>query len=137
MRKQILAATTAFILGGITTGALLAQAQPAPQATAAAPDAMPRPWMHGPRAMHRMHGRAGMMQTFALVYKHADRQLTPPDVQKIAEAFLLWRGNHSWKVVDVAPTPEGPIAFSLATQEGSVVAKFTMDAHTGRIARLS
>ena len=44
-----------------------------------------------------------------------DRKLTPPDVQKIAEAFLLWNGNHSWKVIDVAPAPDGTIGFALAT----------------------
>ena len=35
------------------------------------------------------------LRTFALIYPQQDRNLTPPDVQKIAEAFLLWRGNHS------------------------------------------
>ena len=73
--------------------------------------------------------------TFALVYRQADRQLTAPDVQKIAEAFLLWNGNHSWKVVNVASAQDGAIGFSFATKEGSVVASFTMDPHTGRIAR--
>ena len=38
--------------------------------------------------------------TFALIYRQQDRKLTPPDVQKIAEAFLLWHGNHTWKVVE-------------------------------------
>lgn len=73
--------------------------------------------------------------TFALVYRHDDRQLTPPDVQKIAEGFLLWNGNHTWKVVNAAATPDGAIGFSLATQEGSVIASFTMDPHTGRVSR--
>jgi hypothetical protein len=75
------------------------------------------------------------MRTFALIYRQSDRQLAPADVQKIAEAFLLWNGNHTWKVTDVAATPEGPIAFSLASPEGSVIAKFTMDPHTAKIAR--
>ena len=48
-------------------------------------------------------GQWARCATFALVYRQEDRKLTPPDVQKIAEAFLLWNGNHSWKVVDVAP----------------------------------
>ena len=90
--------------------------------------------------MQRGHdgGVAAAMQrlrTFALVYRQEDRNLTPPDVQKIAEAFLLWNGNHTWKVVDVAPTADGAIGFSLATQEGSVIARFTMDPHTGRVTR--
>ena len=76
------------------------------------------------------------MRTFALVYRQPDRQLAPADVQKIAEAFLLWNGNHTWKVIDVAPTPDGPIGFSLATPEGGVIAKFTMDPHTGKIERV-
>ena len=63
--------------------------------------------------------------------------MTPADVQKIAEAFLLWNGNHTWKVIDVAPTPDGAIGFSLATQDGSVIAKFTMDPHSGRIRRIA
>ena len=82
----------------------------------AAPDRRPRP--------------------FALVYRQPDRQLAPADVQKIAEAFLLWNGNHTWKVIDVAPTADGAIGFSLATPDGSVIAKFTMDPHTGRIPRV-
>ncbi len=75
------------------------------------------------------------LRTFALVYRQEDRNLTPPDVQKIAEAFLLWNGNHTWKVVEVAPTSDGAIGFGLATQEGSVIARFTMDPHSGRVAR--
>ncbi len=76
-----------------------------------------------------------MMRNLALVYRRTDRKLTPPDVQKIAEAFLLWHGNHTWKVVDVAPTSDGAIGFALATQDGSVIARFTMDPHTGRVTR--
>ena len=58
------------------------------------------------------------------------------DVQKVVEGFLLWRGNHTWKVVDVAATSDGAIGFGLATQEGSVIARFTMDPHTGRLTRV-
>ena len=75
------------------------------------------------------------LRSFALVYPQADRKLTPPDVQKIAEAFLLWHGNHSWKVVEVAATSDGAIGFALATPEGSVIARFTMDPHSGRVTR--
>jgi hypothetical protein len=76
-----------------------------------------------------------MRAAFALVYPQADRNLTGADVQKIAEAFLLFRGNHTWKVVEVAPAADGTIGFALATQEGSVIARFTMDPHTGRVTR--
>ena len=52
------------------------------------------------------------LRTFALIYRQQDRQLGPPDVQKIAEAFLLWNGNHSWKVIDVAADHRmAPIGF--------------------------
>lgn len=138
MRKLILTAATAFVIGGISTGAVLSHAQPASPPAAqldGAPPPPPRPgmgWMH-----HGHHGPGGgMMRDFALVYRQADRQLAPADVQKIAEAFLLWNGNHTWKVTDVAPTNAGPIGFSLSTPEGSVVAKFTLDPHTGKLDRV-
>ena len=51
--------------------------------------------------------RMRRLRNFALVYPQEDRKLTPPDVQKIAEAFLLWHGNHTWKVVEVAPAADG------------------------------
>jgi hypothetical protein len=90
--------------------------------------------------MHRMHGMHGQPpfrpDTFALVYRAPDRNLAPADVQKIVEAFLLWRGNHTWKATNVAATADGAVAFSLSTPEGSVVAKFTMDPHTGRVTRV-
>ena len=138
MRKTILTALAVVAIGGATTGVLIAQAQPTPPPGQAGPS--PPHWMG--RMQHGQPGqeRGGMMQrlrTFALVYPQSDRKLAPPDVQKIAEAFLLWHGNHDWKVIDVAPTPEGPIGFALSTQNGSVIARFTMDPHTGRMERVS
>jgi hypothetical protein len=138
MRKTILAAVAAFVLGGATTGALIAVAQPAPPPPDAAggppPPRGPMGWMH---RMHGMHGRPPFRpDTFALIFRAPDRNLSPADVQKIAEGFLLWRGNHTWKVSDVAPTADGAIAFSLTTPDGSVVAKFTMDPHTGHVTRV-
>lgn len=142
MRRLIMTAVTAFVVGGATTGAMVAIAQPAPppatvDGAPAGPgmEMPPRPWQHGPGRFGMHHGGPGL-GTFALVYRQADRQLTPADVQKIAEAFLLWHGNHSWKVVNVAATPDGPIGFAVATPEGSVIAKFTMDPHTGRVKRI-
>jgi hypothetical protein len=144
MRQTIIAAAAAFVLGGIATGAVLSQAQPAPPQPApdGAPPAPGHHWMggwdHHPGPEEHgamMHHRGEMMRAFALIYRHQDRALAPADVQKIAEAFLLWNGNHTWKVIDVAPTTDGPIGFSLATPDGGVIAKFTMDPHTGRIAR--
>ena len=151
MRKTLIAAATAFVLGGIATGAVLSQAQPAPPppGPAAQGDRLsgppgdqpsmgwgqhPRPGMFG----HRWGpmGRPGGMRAFALIYRQQDRALSPADVQKIAEAFLLWNGNHTWKVGDVAATSDGLVAFSLTTQDGSLVAKFTMDPHSARVARV-
>ncbi len=134
MRRTILAAVAVLAIGGAATGIMIANAQPAPPP--AAMEGRPH-WMGW---MHRDHDRQGgegmrRLRTFALVYPQEDRKLTPPDVQKIAEAFLLWRGNHTWKVVEVAPTADGAVGFALATQEGSVIARFTMDPHSGRVTR--
>ena len=145
MRKTILAAAAVLLMGG----GLAAIAQPAPGGP---PPGGPDHRLvdgpgHGPReGWMRHHGMMGRMhhqmdehpfdpRTFALVYRQADRQLAPADVQKIAEAFLLWNGNHSWKVVDVAPAGDNAIGFAIATPEGSVIARFTMDPHTGRVTR--
>jgi hypothetical protein len=124
VRHTLLAATAAFVIGSITTGAVLSQAQPAPTPT------------QEESAPHHLHHHGFGRRTFGLIYRQEDRQLAPADVQKIAEAFLLWNGNHAWKVSDVAATTAGPIAFNLTTPEGSVVAKFTMDPHTGHIHRV-
>lgn len=146
MRKTILAAMAAFVIGGATTGALIAAAQPAPPPPDAQGGPPPPPgqmgrMMGGPMGWwHRMHERRehGPIPpgTFALIYRAPDKNLNAGDVQKIAEGFLLWRGNHSWKVTDVAPAADGTIGFSLATPEGSVIARFTMDPHTGHVTRL-
>ncbi|HEX3573725.1 MAG TPA: hypothetical protein VHU42_03905 [Rhodopila sp.] len=141
MRQTILAAAAAFVIGGIATGAVLSQAQPAPPPGREMGEPGPHPGMHHLGMMdwhHRMmEHRPFAPGTFALIHRQEDRQLAPADVQKIAEAFLLWNGNHTWKVTNVAATSDGPIGFSLTTPEGSVVAKFTMDPHTGRIQRIS
>jgi hypothetical protein len=86
-------------------------------------------WMHEHHA-HRME----MMRKFALVYRADDRKLTPPDVQKIAEAFLLWNGNHTWKVLNVKPNGD-VIGFDLGAGDGSLIASFTMDPKTGHVDR--
>jgi hypothetical protein len=142
MHRTILAAAVAFITGGIAAGAVLSQAQPAPPPAQQLDRASPSQnwagaWEHhqGPEGRPWMH-RHGAMRAFALIYRQPDRQLAPADVQKIVEGFLLWNGNHAWKVTDVAPTADGAIGFSLTTQEGSVVARFTMDPHTAKVARI-
>jgi hypothetical protein len=144
MRNTIIAAVAAFVLGGATTGVLLAQAQPAPP-PADAPGAQPGGFMrHGPGGgrwggwggwMHEHHAhRMEMMRKFALVYRADDRKLTPQDVQKIAEAFLLWNGNHTWKVLNVKPNGD-VIGFDLGAGDGWLIASFTMDPKTGHVDR--
>jgi hypothetical protein len=146
MRQTILAAAAAFVIGGIATGAVLSHAQPAPPPAQQVDGAPPEHhwaggWGHhrGPEGGPEGRGWAhhgGGQRPFALIFRQHDRQLAPADVQKIAEGFLLWNGNHTWKVLNVAATPDGPIGFDLGTQDGSVIAKFTMDPHTGRIHRV-
>jgi len=154
MNKSIVtAALAAFVLGAATTGVILASAQPAPPpGVPPAADSGPMargPWMgRGPMGggmgpgswatgMGERHGhRMEMLRTFALIHRADDRKLTPPDVQKIVEAFLLWNGNHTWKVLDVQA--EGDvIGFDLATGQGSVIAHFTMDPKTAHLTRVS
>jgi len=137
MHRILLTAATAFVVGGAATGAVLSQAQPAPPpGPGPAAQLMNGPPPHREMMTGWRHGLGHARRDFALIYRHSDRQLAPADVQKIAEGFLLWNGNHNWKVIDVAPTADGPIGFSLATPEGSVIAKFTMDPHSGKIARI-
>jgi len=138
MGKTVVAAIGGAVLGAVAVGAVMvAVAQPAPGPG-------PAPGSDGPMRhggwMHRMHewrdgDRPIGRGTFALIYRQPDRQLTAPDVQKIAEGFLLWNGNHTWKVTDVAPGPDGKIGFALTTPEGSVVARFAIDPHTGHVTR--
>jgi len=139
MRNPLFPIIAAFVAGGIVTGAALSFAQPKPLAAAAdmmSPSQERGGWGHGPGRM-MMHRHAEMLRSFALVYTQQDRALSPADVQKIAEAFLLWHGNHSWKVTDVAAQPDGAIMFSLATADGATIAKFTIDPHTARVQRVS
>jgi hypothetical protein len=156
MRNIVVTAVAAFALGGITTGVLLAHAQPA-----GAPPDGPRggpmahgPWGPGPGPgpgsgpgsgpggpggwgdrMHERHAQwMEIRRDFALMFQPEDRKLTPPDVQKIAEAFLLWNGNHTWKVLNVAQDG-AVIGFDVGTADGSVIARYTMDPKTGHLAR--
>ncbi|MBV9782754.1 MAG: hypothetical protein JO264_02945 [Acidisphaera sp.] len=150
MRKTILVAATVLALGAAATaGSLIrtswAQGAAAPGAAPPPPpwmqemrdrmrDRMPpwaaqRPWMRGG---HEEHGH----MLFALLYRPEDRALAAPDVQKIAEAFLLWNGNHTWKVTEVAEAPDNTVTFAFATQSGDVIARFAMDRKTGHVRRV-
>ena len=144
MRKTILLTLLAGSLIG--AGAAMGVSQAEAQAAPPAPPAMDGPGPHRPmdgmrggRMEGRMRPMGGMMRrmrAFALVYPAADRALSGPDVQKIAEAFLLFNGNHSWKVTEVTEEA-GRVTFALATPDGTAIAHFAMDRHTGRPERLS
>lgn len=82
-----------------------------------------------------MH-RPFMPGTFALFYRQADKQLTTADVSTIAQAILLWHGNHIWKVANVGPGPDGTIQWAYTAPDGTVIARFDMDPHTGYITRI-
>jgi hypothetical protein len=133
MRKTLLATTLALsaVIGtaGITIGAAGAQPAPPPPGSETVP---PHPGPMHPPHWHGMRPGGG---PFALIYRPDDRHLTPPEVQKIAEAILLWNGNRTWKVTDVAEAPDNTVAFAFTTQDGSVVARFKMDRKTGRVTR--
>lgn len=145
MRKTLLAGVMGLVIGAGAGGAAIAYSQPAAppggpgSATGVeAPAPPPGPaWM---RWMHRGPGawraeRPFNLRTFALFFHPADRQLTADDVQKIAEAFLLWNGNHTWKVIDVAPGADNQVGFTYAAPDNTVIARFSMDTHTGRVTR--
>jgi hypothetical protein len=84
-------------------------------------------------AMWRMHQ---MERTWGLFFNHRDKNLSNSDVQVLAEAILLVHGNHDWKVADVADAADGQATFAYATADGSVIARFSIDRHTGRITRI-
>jgi len=137
MHRLILVATAAFVVGGVAGASLLTQAGAQPAPPPAAGDPPDGGWHRGPPpggpGWH--HHAMQRMRTFTLLYHVDDRHLTAPEVQKIAEAFLLWNGNRTWKVVEVAPGSDDKIGFAFGTADGSVIARFTMDAKTGRVAR--
>ena len=143
MRQILLATVAASVIGVIAMGTVLSHAEPAPLPPGQVDGGPPSPnraWMGGWRGHHSgphaQTWRGYNIRAFALVYRQSDRQLSPADVEKIVEGFLLWNGNHTWKVSNVASTTDGAIEFSLTTPEGSVIAKFTMDPHTGWVQRI-
>ncbi len=145
MRKTILAAIAAAAITGAAAGSMIQLAAAQPQTPPNPPmPAAPGGMMHGPGMMHRMHEMMRMRGmhrapfapgTFALFYKQGDRHLTAADAQKIAEAILLWHGNHAWKVADVVENPD-TVGFAYAAPDGTVIAKFTIDRKNGHIARV-
>lgn len=148
MRNSVLAAVAAVAIASAAGGALIAHAAPPGPPPPGGPPGGPAgaapwgphpgpwmhhgPWHHGPGGWHHRPIAPG---TFALFFRPADRALTPADVKEIASALLVWNGNHTWKVVDVAKQSGNLIGFAFATTDNTVIARFTMDSHTGRIVR--
>jgi hypothetical protein len=135
---------------GVPVEQLLADAAAAPAPAAApTPDAPPpgapapggpmgwasRPDMAPgmPGAMWRMHQ---LVRTWGLFFNQRDKNLSDSDVQVLAEAILLVHGNHNWKVIDVADAADGEATFAYAAADGSVIARFEIDRHSGRIVRI-
>jgi hypothetical protein len=75
-------------------------------------------------------------ETLGLVYDKPDKELTEADVQKIAEAFLLFHGNHSWRVTNVVLNGD-VVIFAIATDQNAIVATFAMNRHSAELQRLS
>jgi len=97
-------------------------------------------WGGGPHEAFRHHMWMMMMRQhrhdFGLFYPVADKNLTPADVQIIAQAMLLRHGNHTWKVADVAQNQDKTISFAFTTADGSVVARFAIETETGHLRRI-
>jgi hypothetical protein len=141
-RMMMLSAAAAIALAGAGSYALTrpADAQDAP--AAATPDRA-HDWKSGDghhgwgmRAHFMHHLRMEAHQGWGLFAPAADKNLTPADVQTIAEAILLRHGNHSWKVANVAPNQDNTVSFAYTTADGGVVARFAVDTQTGRIRRI-
>ena len=98
----------------------------------------------GPGGMHRppppfmmmMHHMEHEQASWGLFFPRKDKNLSTGDVQLLAQAILLSKGNHDWKVANVATDNEGKIGFDYTTAGGDIVAKFTIDPHSGRITRI-
>jgi hypothetical protein len=138
MRTPVLATLAALCLAGPAT---IAYAQPAPPpgpGGASPPPPYHEAWMRGSGEWRQrmMEHRPFAPGTFALFYRQADKQLTSADVGTIAQAILLWHGNHTWKVADVGTGPDGTLQWAYTAPDGTVIARFGMDPHTGHISRL-
>jgi len=77
-----------------------------------------------------------MEATWGLFFNQRDKNLSNADVQVLAQAILLMHGNHDWKVIDVADSPDGRAAFAYGTADGSVIARFVVDRHNGHLQRV-
>jgi hypothetical protein len=136
-RNAALAAAASAVMAAAPA---LAQPGPPPGGPPAAaedrgPPQGPPPWARGGHG-HRAGGPMGPRGPLSgLVMNRDNKQLTADEVTKIAEGFLLWMGERNWKVAN-ATQQDDLIAFDLTTQEGSRIARFTMDRRTGRVQRV-
>lgn len=89
----------------------------------------------GPGWHHHMRGPGGDPFGGPLL-RREDKQLTAAEVQKIAEAFLLWHGERNWRITQVREAANNTVEFALTTAENSVIARFSMDRKTGRVQRV-
>jgi hypothetical protein len=141
MRWTVLAVAGMVGLCGTVVGLLDARAQQfstdsTPDGTADAPSPAPDEasghhmlgWAHHSPAPSAWRAVAGLVSTAP------DRQLTAADVQTIAQAYLLWHGNHDWRVTNLA-TDGDRVTFAITTAQNAVVATFAMDRHTGALTR--
>jgi len=86
---------------------------------------------HGWRGGHMQGGpgRFGMTRF--------DKNLTPDEVRRIVDGFLLWRGERQLKAGTVEAGEGNWINFAVVTADnGGFVARFAMDKNTGRVRRL-
>lgn len=147
MRKTIIAVMAVSAITGAAAGSMV-QLAVAQQATPPAQVGGPAEGDGGPHGgwgphpgwghwfHHMREGRLHALRTFGLFYHVADRQLTSADVQKIAEALLLWHGNHTWKVTGVTENSDNTIGFAYSAPDGTVIAKFAIDRKTGHFERV-
>ena len=129
-----------LVAAAALTGGVAAWAQTAPPAPPTGSDGprQERP-IGGPEERGGFERRGGFMRQmreFSLLYPARDKALSGPDVQKIAEAFLLVNGNHTWKITEVSEQPD-EVTFAVAVSDGTAIAHFAMDRHTARPRRVS
>ncbi len=128
MRKSVLGMLAALSLAGAATTAYAQPAPPPGPGAASPPPAHREPWMRPGQWRERMiMHRPFMPGTFALFYRQTDKQLTTADVGTIAQAILLWHGNHTWKVSGVSAGPDGTLQWAYTAPDGTVIARFDMD----------
>jgi len=97
------------------------------------------PRAEGGRGEHRhMGGQHHGRGPFAGFFINRDnKNLTNDDVKKIAEAGLLWFGERGWKIGEVKDAGSRTAEFALTTENGGVIARFTMDRDSGRVRRIA